>query len=66
MMVDSAVTDSLGFFVLAMLIISGYAAAFHVLFKDQGINEGAHFATFLKAFETLIYAGIGSFEVDVR
>ena len=66
-MVNTAVIDSLSFLLLGIPIIFGYAAAFAVLFNDRFINdEGEHFATLPRAFETLTYAGVGNFEVDVR
>ena len=67
LMMNSAFKDSLCVLYPVTLIISGYSMAFTALFNDVSRDkEGEHFVNFGRAFETLTYAGIGSFDVDVR
>ena len=49
------------------LVIVGYSSAFVTLFKNGAIGDDEEiFKSLLRAFETLLYACFGNFEVEVR
>ena len=65
-MVKSAVSDSWRFLPLMTLFIVGYSSAFVALFKSGFmIVEEENFDTLPHALETLLYASLGNFEVEV-
>ena len=66
-MVNSVISDSWRFLLLVTLFIVGYSSAFVAIFKNGSMgDDGENFNSFPRAIETLFYACIGNFEVEVR
>ena len=65
--VTSAVLDSWRFLLLMILLIVGYSSAFVVIFT-QGLNanDEENFNSLWHTVQTLLYACLGNFEVEVR
>ena len=66
-MVNSAIKDSWRFLLLGIVLIVGYSAAVEVLLRS-GFHEDYEesFTSFPRAIETLFYAYLGDFDVEVR
>ena len=65
-MVNSAIKDSWRFLLLGTFLIFGYSAAFEVLSKSGFMGDDEEsFQSLPRAIETLLYACLGNFEVDV-
>ena len=66
-MVNAAVSESWQFLLLMILLIVGYSAAFVPIFKIGSMGEDEeNFNSPQHAIETLLYACLGNFDVEVR
>ena len=66
-MVKSVISHSWRFLLLLTLLILGYASAFVTLSKSGSIGDDEeNFDSLPRTIETLLYACLGNFDVEVR